>query len=276
MHAELPSQFYGAYAQLFMLASYLLYLVIGKKSAGMALGSGMYIAALAVAVFVVLCWRSQPEMAWIDAGWVIARVADKHAIRNITVMVYVRKPVSLVLCAMDAERSVSLAVLMSRPFPTLVKTALVNFSPEAFGDRVAFSVKSVHKWFWATFNPFISTIALRCNGRSLATAALAQTGRVRFRPIILAHVVTSYEIYRLTLDVAEGRVRALRDRSWRSAPAITKFYRIVTGGIIGHVGSLPGAIDRAPGRCRVAGASLFPDYTSNTLARQEWSAPTTV
>jgi len=89
-----------------------------------------------VAQVVVTC--TQKEMGGIDAGWIVATVADKKVVGDRSKMKFVGNTVrATALVAMQLYLTVTFAVKRALPFPAIVGAAFAYLFPEANGKRAS-------------------------------------------------------------------------------------------------------------------------------------------
>lgn len=90
------------------------------------------LSSLAIPISDVVSLRANPQVVGVDAGRIIARMADNLTI-GLPAIDSNGNPVCTVLLALEAEASVSVLVCISLPDPALVWSSLLYFRPESSG-----------------------------------------------------------------------------------------------------------------------------------------------
>lgn len=78
------------------------------------------------------------KMIRVDANWIVAFMANKHAFRDWAIMNFIAESMSISFPAVFTEGAISTARTSAEPLPALVRIALIHFLPETFSRRAHF------------------------------------------------------------------------------------------------------------------------------------------
>lgn len=122
------------------------------------------------------------------AAWIVTMVTYLHAIRDWTVFQFPSEAVSKYQFSTDARTHlpVTKRMFVSSPFPTAIRTALVDLFPKAFDGRTALIVP-MDKVKGLTFDPTARLVREGCRFCQLPASALAITVWNFVRGIIEGH-----------------------------------------------------------------------------------------
>lgn len=98
------------------------------------------VAPFGLSIRIVIDHCAKPEMCRVDAGWIVARVTNKHAVWNWPVMHFVTYARGDLIAAISVDHAIAVAKFAALPFPAIIWAALVNLRPKAhlkgLADRV--------------------------------------------------------------------------------------------------------------------------------------------
>lgn len=126
---------------------------------------------------------SKEEVIWINTSRIVALVAHKQSVRDVSVGEHPSHAMSRSGFVIDTEGSVSFASFPSKPQPTLVWSSFVNAGPKLCGRLCALAFSFA--WHRTVFGPSVNEAGLY--GLKLFAAPLARLHHACFRLAAFAY-----------------------------------------------------------------------------------------
>jgi hypothetical protein len=123
----------------------------------------------------IVLMRSEPKMGRIHTGGIVsvgAIMANLIAVWNGAIVKRVRIAMGMIIYSVVNKLSIPLPLAATLPFPTIVRAALIYFSPKTFfgGPRI---VVPIDETYWFALYPTIPDGGLCCDSSGVTATAMA-------------------------------------------------------------------------------------------------------